>query len=182
MDEVGILALAHPGDGQGDALLTALVDRLLAVGVRVFGVTQDAPEAPRDADGRKPAMTMRFVGEAAAEVISEDLGRMAQSCRLNAGALETIAGQLEARLAAITPAPDLVVVAKFSKREAEGAGFRQAIGIAIGRGLPVLTTVRTEMAPAFLAFAGEFGAVTEDAEAAVAWARAAGAAAATTPA
>ena len=179
MDEVGILALVHPGDGQGDAQLAALVERLIASGIAVFGVTQDAPEAPRDAEGRKPAMTMRFIGETAAEVISEDLGRMAQSCRLNAGALETIAGQLEARLAAITPAPDLVVVAKFSKREAEGAGFRQAIGVAIGRDLPVLTTVKAEMAPAFVAFAGEFGVVTEDAETAFAWARAASAAAAT---
>lgn len=179
MDEVGILALVHPGDGRGDAQLVALVDRLITSGIAVFGVTQDAPEMPRDAEGRKPAMTMRFIGEAAAEVISEDLGRMAQSCRLNASALEIIAGQLEARLSSIAPAPDLVVVPKFSKREAEGAGFRQAIGVAIGRGLPVLTTVKAEMAPGFLAFVGEFGAVTDDTETAFAWASAVAASAAT---
>lgn len=170
---VGILALVHSGDANGDLRLNALVARLTAAGVVLAGVTQDASDAPKPLDGRKPAMTMRFIGEATAEVISEDLGPMAQSCRLNAGALETVAGRLEARLAAAMPAPDLVVVPKFSKREAEGAGFRQAIGVAAERGLPVLTTVKADLTPAFLDFVGDLGAVVDDAEAAFAWALAA---------
>jgi hypothetical protein len=166
--EVHILALTYPGDGNGDAILGALAARLAAAGVTLCGAVQDAP-APRAPDGRKPMMTIRLIGEAGAQIISEDLGPLAQSCRLNAGALEEIAGRLEARLTAIDPAPDLAIVPKFSKREIEGAGFRQAIGIAAARGIPVLTTVKAELAPAFLDFVGDLGAVIDDAEAAFAW-------------
>jgi hypothetical protein len=168
-EDVMILALTH-GDGRdGDSTLVELVERLAAAGARVAGVVQDVAPAPRLPDGRKPPMTMRFLGEDVAHVISEDLGPYAESCRLNAGALETIAGALEARLATASPPPALVVVPKFSKREAEGAGFRNAMAVAAERGLPVLTTVKLDLVEDFRAYVADLGAVTDDADAAFAW-------------
>lgn len=168
--QVSILGLVYPGDGSGDAALGQLVERLTAAGLDLRGAVQAAPGA-RLPDGRKPPMTMRLIGEADAEVISEDLGPMAQSCRLNAGALEQVAGRLQAQIVA-APAPDLVIIPKFSKREVEGAGFRQAIAAAVERDVPVLTTVKADVTAAFLDFVGELGAVASDCETAFAWAMA----------
>jgi hypothetical protein len=171
--DVRLVALTHGGGGAGDRVLCDLARRLAEAGVRLAGVVQDPPpEGERPPGARKPPMTMRFVDSGEVQVISEDLGPMAVSCRLDAGALEAVAGLVEARLAATEP-PQLLLLPKFSKREAEGGGFRQVMGLAVGRDVPVLTTLKADLGAAFLDFAGDLGAVVDDAEAAFAWALAA---------
>lgn len=50
---------------------------------------------------------------------------------------------------------DLLILNKFGKREAEGAGFRQIIGHAIELGIPVLVAVNPAQRDALSDFAGD---------------------------
>ena len=173
--DIRLVALAYDGGGAGDRVLCDLARRLAEAGARLAGVVQDPPpEGERPPGTRKPPMTMRFVDSGEVLVISEDLGPMASSCRLDAGALEEVAGLVEARLVAAPEPPQLLLLPKFSKREVDGGGFRQVMGLAVGRDVPVLTTLKADLGAAFLDFAGDLGAVVDDAEAAFAWALAAG--------
>jgi hypothetical protein len=173
--ETRVLAVGYDGSGEGDAALDRLAARLAADGFRLAGVLQDPPpEGDADADDRPSdapactAMTARLIGAAtetaAPRRISEYRGAFAAGCRLDTAAFEATAGLAEAALgrdlAAGTP-PDLFVVSKFGPRECDGGGLRQAIGVAVAHGVPVLTTVKADRRDAFLAFTGEFGAVVD---------------------
>lgn len=83
--------------------------------------------------------------------VSEDRGPLARGCRLDSSALEEVAGLTSA---SIRPGVDLVVLNKFSKSEAEGAGLRQVIEAAVVAGLPVLVGLNATHQPAWEAFAG----------------------------
>lgn len=49
--------------------------------------------------------------------------------------------------------PDVLIVNKFGKQEAEGEGFRPVIAAALAVGIPVLVGLNTLNAPAFRSFA-----------------------------
>lgn len=85
--------------------------------------------------------------------ISQSLGPGSEGCRLNPAVLEEAAGLVQGSLDA---GADLLIVNKFGKHEASGRGFRQVIGSALSRGIPVLTGVNAINRSAFHAFAGEF--------------------------
>jgi nucleoside-triphosphatase THEP1 len=108
---------------------------------------------------------------AGAEVIriSQNLGPAASGCRLDADGLERTVALAEAALAAH---PDLLILNKFGKQEAEGRGFRPLIGEALAKGVPVLTAVRDTNRAAFDAFAeGIAEEIPAEAEAVLAWCR-----------
>ena len=62
--------------------------------------------------------------------ISQNLGRAARGCRLDAGALEAAVVMAERGIAA---GADLLIVNKFGKQEAEGHGFRALIAEALAQ-------------------------------------------------
>ena len=82
--------------------------------------------------------------------ISQSLGPAAKGCRLDGGAIEAIAFEVEARL----PAADLLVINKYGKLEAQGRGLCSAIAKAIEMDIPTLVGVNKMNAPDFLAFSG----------------------------
>ena len=84
-------------------------------------------------------MLLVDVGCGTATGISQDLGAGAQGCRLDSAALAGAVGPL---LAAMDEGPDLVIVNRFGKDEAEGRGFRAVFEKACELGIPVLTVVR----------------------------------------
>jgi nucleoside-triphosphatase THEP1 len=103
--------------------------------------------------------------------ISADRGDLAQGCRLDAGAL-TEAAELIERAIRRAP-PDLVVLNKFGKAEAEeGCGFRDVIAAALEADAPVLIAVTEAYAPALRDFAGDLCAFAEDEAAVWRWLRA----------
>ena len=128
-------------------VLSNVAERLIAQGVRVHGAIQ----VNRDrSDGQRCDMDIRILPEGREIRVSQSLGLGARGCRLDSGALETAVASVGASLG---PNADLLIVNKFGKQEACGAGFRVLIGDAITYGVPVLTCVNALNQEAFDRFA-----------------------------
>ncbi len=133
--------------GESDSLLCDFVDRLLSRGVRVCGCVQRNPLRP-GAD--RCDMIVTAHPSRNEFKISQDRGREAKGCRLDAGTLELVVADVEASLAL---GADILVINKFGKHEADGRGFCHVIGHALALGTPVLIAVGQINRQAFLAFA-----------------------------
>lgn len=139
------------GRGRMDDLLCDVANGLAARGVRVAGAVQR--NGPNQAD--MPCdMDLLILTGATTIRISQSLGAHAQGCRLDPMALEDAVGQVEASLTAQTP-PDILIVNKYGKQEAEGRGFRTAISAALGAGIPVLVGVQQGQMASFTAWGGD---------------------------
>jgi hypothetical protein len=85
--------------------------------------------------------------------LMQDLGACSEGCRLDTTALAEAAGLLAQSVAAT---PDLLLVSRFGRAEAEGGGFLAEIGAAAAAGTPTLVGVSAKRAGDWEAFAGEF--------------------------
>jgi nucleoside-triphosphatase THEP1 len=157
--------IVSEGMGTGDRLIAAVAEALAARDVVLAGAVQMNVEH----DPARPChMDLRVLGQGGIFRISEERGRHAKGCRLDPRGLAQAVQQVASRLE--REAPDLVIVNKFGKEEAQGGGFREVIGRALSSGVPVLTSVSARNLPAFLDFAG--GLATEvpaELDRAVAW-------------
>lgn len=140
-----------PGRGQGDALLLDVAERLLVRGIAVTGVVQ--VNVPHDPE-RPCHMDLRLLGQADTIRISQDRGRLARGCRLDAGALALAVHQVKTAIAA--GGASLLIVNKFGKQECDGGGFRDVIAQALEADMVVLTTVSATHLPGFADFAAGF--------------------------
>lgn len=132
--------------GATDRLLAAVADRLGAEGVRLAGVVQTNTEC---ADNARCDMDLRVMPTGEVIRISQSLGAGARGCRLNPGELERAVGLVSGALA---NGPDLLIVNKFGKHEADGRGFRPLIAEALALDVPVLLGVNGLNEEKFLAF------------------------------
>jgi hypothetical protein len=99
--------------------------------------------------------------------LMQNLGACARGCRLDSSALAEVAGLLAQSLA---QKPDLLLVSRFGRAEAEGGGFLAEIGDAAASGQPTLIGVARKRAADWRAYAGEFARELPcDAEAVLAW-------------
>ncbi len=136
--------------GATDRLLSAVAEALEARGVPLAGVVQTNVDCER---GGRCDMDLRILPAGGTIRISQSLGRGARGCRLDTAALEDAVARVEAALADAR-APELVIVNKFGKHEADGRGFRPVIGEALARGVPVLTGVNGMNEAGFVEFSG----------------------------
>lgn len=136
--------------GLSDRLLAALADRLRARGLRLAGAVQVNVDRP---GSHRCDMDLHVLTGSDVVRISQNLGRESRGCRLDPGGLERAVGLVAAALDA---RPDLLIVNKFGKQEAEGRGFRPLIGEALAREVPVLTAVSASNRAAFLDFCDGF--------------------------
>jgi hypothetical protein len=134
--------------GEADRALAQFAARLTARGTRVAGVVQINTE--RQGDGPCD-MDVRVLPDGPVIRISQYLGRGAKGCRLNAAALEQAVAEVGAGLSDET---GILILNKFGKHEAEGRGFRELIGDALMRDIPVVTGVNALNLEAFLEFTG----------------------------
>ena len=156
--------------GATDRLLTALAERLAAQGVRTAGIVQTNTECY---DNKLCDMDVRVLPDGETIRISQSLGEGARGCRLNPEALERAVGLVTSALNA-TPAPQVLIVNKFGKHEADGRGMRPLIGEALAMGLPVVCGVNRMNVAAFESFAeGVSQEAAPDLDALVAWVAAA---------
>lgn len=132
--------------GQTDRLLANVADRLRGGGVHLAGAIQINVERP---DSPRCDMELHVLDGNQCVRISQNLGRASRGCRLDADGLERAVGLVQAALAA---GPDLLIVNKFGKQEADGRGFRPLIGEALAACIPVLTAVGPSNRAAFLDF------------------------------
>lgn len=157
--------ITHDTKGGSDRLLADVAQAFTARGLRLAGCVQ----INLDCDGRDNCrMQVHILPDGPLRTISQDLGPMASGCRLDAAALEDVVGRVTASL---DSGPDLLIVNKFGKQEAEGGGFRSLIGAALMRDIPVLTSVHPRNRAAFDAFAGDLAQpVAAEADAVLRWA------------
>jgi len=141
--------------GQADEVLAEVALRLRAEGVALAGVVQVNDEF----DPARPChMDLHILTGANVVRISQNLGALSKGCRLDPAGLEQAVGLVAQ---ALETGPDLLIVNKFGKQEADGRGFRPLIGQALAAGIPVLTAVNTANRPAFEAFAEGLGVALE---------------------
>ncbi len=143
-------------------LLVRVAERARGAGLRLAGALQeDVPRPGR----RRCDMYLRDLASGRRIRISADHGDLAQGCRLDSSALTEAAELIERAIR--RAAPDLVILNKFGKAEAEeGGGLRDAIAAALEADIPVLIGVAEAYAPALRDFAGDLCAIAAD-EAAV---------------
>lgn len=150
--------------GETDRLLSAFADRLLASGVALAGVVQTNVECT---DTDLCDMDLQVLPDGPVIRISQSLGPGSRGCRLDPSALEQAVALVGA---ALERAPQLLIVNKFGKHEADGRGFRPLIGEAMLRGIPVLTGVNGLNEDKFQSFAdGEAEQIAADLDSLEAW-------------
>lgn len=142
-----LAAILYPPGTEIDGLLVEVARKIAEAGGRVGGVVQG-----RGADGKGLALT--DLGSGTVRPISQNLGPLSTSCKLDTSAMAEIAGDLERQIDA---GLDLVILSRFGIREVEGGGFRSLFGRAMLAGTPLLTAVRFEYAPAWTTFHGGLG-------------------------
>lgn len=150
--------------GAVNRTLAVFADRLMAEGRQLAGTTQvDTPRA----GSRHCDMDVQILPRGETIRISEFRGENARGCRLDPEALELAVRQTLDQL----DRADLLVINKFGKHEAEGRGFREAIGEAIARGIPVIVGTNALNLDAFITFTdGAAVALPADLDSLLAWA------------
>ena len=137
----------EPGTGNlADSILAEAADHLARQGLQVAGAVQQAANDSAELRCNLVGIDLHS-GEKIA--LSEDRGKGARGCRLDSQALEGLVGRT---MSVIDASADALIVSRFGKREAEGGGFRAAIGATAAQGLPVLVSVSTEHLAAWRAF------------------------------
>ncbi len=134
--------------GATDRLLSALAERLLQKGAKLAGVVQSNTEC---ADSSKCDMDLRVLPDGETIRISQSLGTMSRGCRLDPAALEQAVGYVTTSL---SDAPQLLIINKFGKHEADGRGFRPVIAEALALDVPVLVGVNAMNQEKFIEFTG----------------------------
>ncbi len=143
-----LASVSIAGKGLTDACLTEAVALMQAQGLRLAGTVQSNPLR---ADRPKCDMDVHVLPDGPVLRISEDRGKLARGCRLDAGMLETAVAATLERL----DDAQLLVINKFGKQEAEGRGFVPVIAEAMARGLPVVVGVNPINHPVFQRFTGD---------------------------
>lgn len=123
--------------GATDRLLTTLAEALATKGIRTAGIVQSNTEC---GDDKLCDMDVQVLPDGEKVRISQSLGAGARGCRLNPEALERAVGQVTASLQD-TPRPQVLIVNKFGKHEADGRGMRPIIAEALSMGMPVVCGV-----------------------------------------
>lgn len=145
-----ILAAIRFDDADIDGFLEQTVETLIKQGRAVCGVLQSRGEAGGECHCAD--MDLHMIGSDRVFRISQPLGNGSRGCRLHPGALAGCAALLEAEL---NDSVDLLVLNRFGRGESEGRGFRDLIGAAMSKGIPVLTALRPTYSEAWAAFGGE---------------------------
>lgn len=144
-----LTALIYTDSSDADRALRRVVRQLKAMGLRLAGVVQrDDPRAGRgDCD-----MSLEDLTSGETIAISRDRGPHARGCRLDVGELLR-ATQMVA--AALKQRPDVLVLNKFGKMEAEGGGFRELMAEAVATSIPVFIAVPYRNLDQWRIFAGD---------------------------
>ena len=138
------------GRGETNRLLSDLAARASQRGLHVVGTVQVNHDTT---DSKHCDMDVRVLPDGPVLRISQSLGTQSRGCRLDPSVLEQAVRLTES---ALEDGADLMIVNKFGKHEAEGRGFRELIGIALMRGIPVIVGLNGLNAEAFAEFAGDF--------------------------
>lgn len=130
-----ILAIVYSDGLLADRLISDLGYKIRDAGIAVAGIVQHNQFIR---DRTKCDMDVEELASGIVLKISEDRGKEARGCRLDRGALSEAAAVLSA---SIDNGPELVILNKFGKTEAEGRGLRDTLAQAVQIGVPVIVGV-----------------------------------------
>lgn len=144
-----VAALIYPEGFAIDRLMRHLAEALVARGFSLAGFLQQDAQRPGKS---RCDMVLEEVASGERILISEDRGEHARGCRLDSREL----ARAEAlALKAVEHGPDVLLINKFGKSEAQGGGFRTLLARALELGVPVLIAVPVRNVEAWREFAGE---------------------------
>ena len=143
-----IIAIIYSDSEAADEALRSIALRLLDRGCRLAGLVQH--NRPRPGRSRCD-MVLEELASGDLVPISQDRGPEAKGCAL---VLDQLLKAMQIVRAALPTRPDLVIVNKFGKTEAEGGGFRTLIAEAMELAIPVLVAVPFRNIDQWHAFAG----------------------------
>lgn len=146
MSRIGYIGF-HPQQPVDD-VLTGCVNVLRDRGVRLAGVVQAYPDECENC-----ASGLNFRDIEAGDIIrySQQLGAGSEGCALDPQAL---AGVSQRIVDALGRGPELVVINRFGKAEADGHGLRGVIEAAMLAEVPLLVAVRDDFLPDWENFHG----------------------------
>jgi hypothetical protein len=144
-----ILAVVYTDGLAADKFLADWGYALRAAGLSVAGLVQ-LNSFERDPGKCDMAVEELFSGTVLQ--LSEDRGKESSGCRLDRGILTQAAGLL---LAALEDKPDILVLNKFGKVEAEGEGLRDALAKAVELEVPIVVGVPFRNLDQWRIFAGD---------------------------
>ncbi|MFZ1989507.1 MAG: DUF2478 domain-containing protein, partial [Alphaproteobacteria bacterium] len=130
------------------ALLGEFAERLARRGRKIAGVVEFAGS---ESGGSCGQLAVRDLSTGAITSISQNLGPGSASCNLDPAGLAQACSAIQQSIGA---RPDLVVLSKFGKTEAQRGGLSDAFRAAIEAELPILTAVSPSMSEAWNLFAG----------------------------
>ncbi len=146
-----IAAIVYGEREHPDGFFAALARAAAMAGLVVTGVVQRDEAVP---GRRRCDMHLDIIGSAISVPISVYRGEDARGCRLDLAGLSRAIAVLAQRIA--ERRPDLLIVNKFGKTEAEGGGLRDIIAAALTDGIPILIGIPARNLPAWRAFAGDY--------------------------
>ncbi len=144
-----ILAVVYTNGLAADRFLSELGYSLRSAGAAIAGLVQ------RNSFVRDPVkcdMVVEELFSGAILQLSEDRGRHARGCRLDRAVLSEAAALL---IKALAENPDILVLNKFGRTEAEGAGLRDVLAQAAAQGVPVVVGVPFRNLDQWRVFAGD---------------------------
>lgn len=144
-------AIVHENATLPDEQLQAFVQYLQEQGKQVLGVVQ-APDEVSFAYRSKMGIINLANGHYTS--ISQDLGEHNTSCCLDSEAVSN-ASQILKEARALKP--DLIIVNRFGKLEAEGEGFADEMLEIMSESIPMLTVVTPQFLESWRAFSGDLG-------------------------
>ncbi len=151
LHDIAVVGVVYDGSLDVDAVLFASVDLLRSNGVRVAGLLQRFGEP---LPGGKRSMYVEDLSSG--ERIRLDLprGPEASGCTLDPDGLNRAACALRS---AITQRPDVLMVNRFGKQEAEGHGMRAELAETVSSGLPTVVAIHQSLVVEWEKFLGEPG-------------------------
>jgi hypothetical protein len=144
-----LAAVIYPNEAYPQATFQRIVSHCRARAQKLAGVLQHP--ACEDPVHRCDVVLEDLISGARTELF-EHRGKGASGCRLDVAALTDVIARIER---ALQQGPDLLVLNKFGKVEAEGGGLVDPIAAAIDRDIPVIIGVPARNLAAWRAFAGD---------------------------
>lgn len=145
-----IAAVVYPNEHYPQAVFEGFVRHCRDRKLRMAGVLQHPSCAP---DAHHCDIVLEDLADGSRTPIFESRGAAARGCRLDSAALADVTGRIAA---AMQCDPDILLLNKFGKVEAEGGGLVDLIGEAVARQVPAVIAVPQRNLAAWRAFAEDY--------------------------
>lgn len=148
-----IAALKHDDGNRIDEALLEITGQLKRQGYRLAGAVRADVTTFEE---NRCNMFLEDLATSTVYPMSQNLGTGSDACRLDDGALDTIAERVEASL---QEGADILILNKFGKQESEGRGLRGPIVNAVEQGIPVLVGLSPGRVESWNEFCGAAGEI-----------------------